>query len=347
MNTADVVKMRLANQLLTGSSYTKPEEIVSWLVAMQAQEYMQSKWAIALRLPSATDQMIDRVFQDGKILRTHLMRPTWHFVTPADIHWLLKLTAPRVHQANAFMYRKLELEKKLFKRSVNVLIKALEGGKYLTRDELNNYLKQKKIFAEGHRLSYIMMYAELEGIICSGPRKGKKFTYALLEERVPQVKALTRQEALAAFTQRYFTSRGPATAKDFSYWSGLTMQEVKKGIHTLPKDFISEKINDQEYIFKPSALSDQKKLATFLMADYDEYGMSYKDRSVIFVPESARDGNPVFNHMLVIDGKLAGTWKPYADKKKITVETAPFIKLNKTQTQAVKNAVKKYITFFS
>ncbi|HXQ33145.1 MAG TPA: crosslink repair DNA glycosylase YcaQ family protein, partial [Anaerolineales bacterium] len=126
-----------------------------------------------------------------------MLRPTWHFVAPADIRWVLALTAPRVQAVNAYMYRKLEMDNALFKRSNTALTKALRGGKELTRVELASALQQAGIPTVGElRMGYIMMRAELDAVVCSGARRGKQYTYALLEERVPPVKKLDRDEAL-------------------------------------------------------------------------------------------------------------------------------------------------------
>ncbi len=288
MKVKDIITRRLVNQQLIDSSLSSPHEVVNCLVAMQAQEYAMAKWAIDLRLPGSKESEIEHAFNNGIILRTHLMRPTWHFVAPEDIRWLLKLTASRVHALNSYMYRECDLDMKLLNRCNDHLTKFLQGGKHLTRNEIKVLLAQKKILAEGPRLSYIMMYAELEGIVCSGSRKGKQFTYALLEERVPKFPSLTRVEALTNFMSRYFQSRGPATLQDFTNWSGLTMKDAKEGLSHLNTDFISQLFNGQEYwystktdtrtVIAPKAIKSQ---ATFLLPDYDEYGMGYKDRSAI------------------------------------------------------------------
>ena len=224
MAAFDIAKQRLGNQGLIQSAFDNPVDVVSWLGAVQSQDYFGAKWALGLRIPNAIDDSIEKAFQNGSFLRTHLMRPTWHFVTPADIRWLLKLTAPRVHATNAFMYRKTELDQKVFKRSNAVIEKALQGSKQLTRDELRDVFTKAGIKTEGEqRMAYLLMQAELDGVICSGPRKGKQFTYMLLEERVPLVRELTREEALIELTKRYFTSRGPASVQDYAKWSGLTI----------------------------------------------------------------------------------------------------------------------------
>src|SRR5688572_14802451 len=330
MTTADILRIRLDNQQLSATNLKTPVEVVQWMGAMQAQEYAMSKWAIGLRLKDVSESLIEKAFNDGAILRTHVMRPTWHFVAPEDIRWLLALTAPRVHQASSYMYRQLNLTPALFKKSNDVIAKTLEGGKHLTRTELQKVLKQKKITAAGFHLGYLMMYAELEQVICSGPRQGKQFTYALLDERVPPVKSISRDEALSKLAHRYFTSRGPATIQDFSYWSGLTVKDAVAGAETLGSTFNREVVNGKEYIFMaPSSKKKTKLDSTFLMPDYDEYGMSYKDRSALTSKklESPR-ASIVFNRMLVIDGKIEGTWQRTLNKDRVDVEIVPFTPLS-------------------
>lgn len=349
MNTTDILRFRLFNQQIAKPVFNKPAEVVSWLVAMQAQEYAMAKWAIGLRLPQATDSMIETAFAKGDILRTHLMRPTWHFVTPKDIRWLLQLTAPRVEAINAYTYREQKLDSKIFKRSNDIIAKALEGGNHLMRTELQAILKQKKIIADGVRLSCLMMKAELEGIICSGARRGNQHTYALLDERAKPLKALTKKEALFQFAQRYFTTRGPATVKDFASWSGLSITEAKEGAGMLPKKLIREKINEQEYIFLPAITDAGNIQSSFLMPDYDEYGMSYKDRSALFDQafdlSVFKNGNPFFNRMIILDGKIEGTWKRVIKNNAVTIETVPFKPLTKVNQQALARAIKKYCEF--
>jgi hypothetical protein len=187
MTLSQVATQRMINQQIARSDCKNPQDVVKYMVAMQAQEYAWAKWAISLRLPGSTEIDIEKSFNKGLILRTHLLRPTWHFVSPADIRWLLKLTAPRVDAINGYMYRQLELDAKVFKKSHDIIVKELEGGKHLTRNALNQVLQKKKVKADGLRLGYLFMKAELEGILCSGPRAGRQFTYALLEERVPKI----------------------------------------------------------------------------------------------------------------------------------------------------------------
>ena len=354
MSPSDIIPHRLFNQQIAVTNFTKPAEIVAWLGAMQAQEYAMSKWAIGLRIPSLKDADVEKSFNEGSILRTHVLRPTWHFVTPEDIRWMLALTASRVHAFSAYYYRRDGLDQKIFKKCNDVLVKTLQGGNFLTRTALQAALAKAKIIAGGTKLGHIMMYAELDGIICSGPRQGKQFTYALLDERAPATKSLTRKEALTKLTRRYFTSRGPATLQDFAWWSGLTIKEIAEGIALLGKQISSEKINGQDYYFASGQpITPNRKWQTcFLMGDYDEYGISYKDRSAIFMDKTiakaknARQANFVYNRMIIVDGKIVGAWKPIATKKELTVDTVFFQDLKKAKHLEVAKAIKRYVSFF-
>jgi hypothetical protein len=350
MKLSEIIFHRLLNQQIAQTRFKKPEGIVSALGALQAQEYAMSKWAIGLRLPGSTDAVIEKAFNEGKIIRTHLLRPTWHFVAPEDLRWMLELTAPRVHAINAFMYRKTGLDDRIFRRCHQIIRKELDGGKHLTRDTLNTALEKQKIVSDGVRLSCIMMHAELEGLICSGQRLGKQFTYALLEERIPPVKKIKKDEALHKLTDRYFRSRGPATLQDYVTWSGLTVRDARNGIGSLGKEFVHETISGNEYIFIPADIPDMKKMQTsFLMPDYDEYGMGYKDRSAIFndakYKAAVSRGNPVFNRMIILDGIIEGTWQRVVKGKNIGIEVAPFEKLSRAKQKTMDKAVERFRNF--
>lgn len=343
---------RLYNQQIAVSSFTNDVGIVSYLGAMQAQDYGMAKWAIGLRVPGLVDSDIEAAFNKGEILRTHVLRPTWHFVSPEDIHWMIELTAPRINALSAYYYRATELDAKVFKKTNNVITKALMDNNYLTRAALQKLLEKAKIKAEGQRLSYIMMRAELDAIICSGPRQGKQFTYALIAERAPNAKSLPKQEALAALTLRYFTTRGPATLNDYTTWSGLSMQDAKEGVKLLGNKLNTEQIDDITYIFGEHQAHTQpagKIQKTFLLPDYDEYAISYKDRTLLFgnrkSQANTKDDNPVFYHSLIVDGVAAGVWQKATNKKVVDVEITLTQKLSKLKHQAVDKAVKKYLAF--
>jgi hypothetical protein len=352
MTIPELINYRLSGQRLTSSSFKEPQEIVSWLGAMQSQDFGMAKWAIGLRLPGANEATVEKAFNDGLILRTHILRPTWHFVTPMDIRWMLNLTAPRVHAFCASYYRKNELDAKAFKKCMEILVKNLGGGNHLTRAELQSALKKKKIIADNLRMGFILMYAELEGIICSGPKKGKQFTYSLLEERASPGKKQNREESLAMLTQRYFASRSPATVQDFAWWSGLTIKDSTEGVAMHGKKLIRETIEGKQYILDPSITVELTK-PSFLMPDYDEYGISYKDRSAFAKPAFKKiNGNQAssfgfgITHAVIIDGLVEGSWQKVTIKKSVEIETSFPKPLNKRKEQAVKASIKRYKEFF-
>jgi hypothetical protein len=347
----DITRYRLHNQFLSQTNFTEPDAVVAALGAVQAQDYAGGKWGLGLRMIGATDAALDQAFNEGRILRTHILRPTWHFVAPEGIRWMLALSAPRVHTANGFMYRQQELEQTIIKKSYGVLEKVLKGGKYLTRQELGSAFEKAGIKkAQGIRLGYFIISAELDGIICSGPRRGKQFTYALLEERVPKTKTLKRDEALAELTRRYFATRGPATLHDFTWWSGLTMADAKEGIEAIKEQFVSEEIDGKTYWFDSSVSPVKEKSPTaHLLPNYDEYFIGFKDRSAI--GEVAKQANIRANdpsflaHVIVLDGQVVGGWKRVIMRDKALVEFTPLVKLTKDQEQAVDRAASQYSEF--
>jgi hypothetical protein len=345
MTPADIARLRLFNQHIDGVRFTQPAELVAWLGAVQSQDYAGAKWALGLRLPGAVDDEIERAFSAGAILRTHVMRPTWHFVAPADIRWMLALTAPRVHAISDYYYRKTELDAALFARGADILTRELQGGHERTRDELRDALERDGVATQGPlRLGYIMMRAELEGLICSGARRSKQFTYALLEERVPPARSLERDEALAELTRRYFISHGPATTRDFSWWSGLTSADVRRGLEIAGSELQREEIEGQTYWLAPSALPAREAIQTaHLLPNYDEYGVSYQDRSAIFDP--ANLDQFIFSHILIVNGNILGSWKRSLTKRAVTVELNAFATLTEGQRQAVTEAAHRYGAF--
>jgi DNA glycosylase AlkZ-like len=350
MKTLEVTIQRLRNQRLSHTKFKTPHEVVQWLGAVQAQDYAGAKWALAQRMTDTTDAVLDHAFNEGSILRTHVLRPTWHFVTPENIRWLLKLTAPRVLVKLATMDRQLELDRATIKRSNTIFVKTLQDGKQLTRTELEYIFQERGVNTTDLRMTYLMIHAELDGVICSGERRGKQFTYALLDERAPQTKSLTRDEALAEIVRRYFTSRGPARLQDFTWWSGLTMAEAKNGIEMVKSQLVSETIDDQAYWFSAAGSNQKEKSTTaYLLPNYDEYIVGYTSRSLIY--DASHDnkldarGNVLFQNTIVIDGQVVGTWKRTRKKNEAIVELTSFTKLTKAEKQAVDQAAERFGKF--
>ena len=351
MNILDIAHQRLLNQHIVGTPFEKPADAVAWLGAVQAQDYAAAKWALGLRMQNSTDEIIEQAFTDGTILRTHVMRPTWHFVLPADIRWMLALTAPRVKAAIAHYDRTLGLDDTIFTQSNTLLAKALQGGKQLTRAELASVLQQAGIAIDNvQRTGHVLMHAELDGIICSGARRGKQFTYALLDERTPQARTLDRGEALAEFARRYFTSRGPATLQDFVWWSGLTVADAKTGLEMVTSQLMHEVVDGQTYWFSSSTSpTNDLSQTVYLLPNYDEYIVGYTDRSAIFDASHTQHldarGNVLFQHTIVLNGRVVGTWKRTLKKDEVILTPSLFTPLTKDETRALAASIKRYGEF--
>jgi hypothetical protein len=271
-------------------------------------------------------------------------------VTPADIRWMLALTAPRVHAINGTMYRKLELDSAIFKRCNAVLIKTLSGGQHPTRDELRDVLQSAGIDSQdNYRMSYLVMQAELDGIICSGPRRGKQFTYALLDERAPEMRVLERNEALAELANRYFLSRGPATVHDFAKWSGLTLADARLGLEAVQAQLQNEEIDGRTYWFPRSFLAPVgKSPIAYLLSVYDEYISGYKGLHTVANAETAAKMNELGNalgYILLVDGQVVGTWKRTFRKDSVLIQPNLFRALDEVEIPALATAAQKYGDF--
>jgi hypothetical protein len=346
LTNLDIAHRRLDQQYIAGTALENPYDVVNWLGAVQAQDYLGAMWALGLRMQNATDAVIERAFAEGTILRTHVLRPTWHFVTPADIRWMLELTAARVKAKMAHMDRQFELDNALFLCSNAVLAKALQGGKQLTRVELGAALTQAGIAIEGLRLQQIVMHAELDAVLCSGPRRGKQFTYMLLDERAPQARRLNRDEALAELTQRYYTGHGPATVRDFVWWSGLTAADAKAGLDMVASHLVHEVIDGHTYWFSASIPPvAESRQAAFLLPTFDEFLVGFDS-----FDKSRRGGrtaseNIPFNSPVVIGGQVVGSWRRTLKKGTVVIELAPFAPLTAAESEAVNGAAQRYGQF--
>lgn len=349
MTPEDILKLRLQNEQLTQRSFKTPQEVVGWFGAVQSQDYANAKWAVGQRIPNVFDEDMEEAFNAGEILRTHVMRPTWHFVAPQDIRWIIQLTAPRVNVIMNYYNKQMGIDTELRQKGNAIIAKALEGGKSLIREELGEAIEQHGILAKGQRLGHFMMNAELDAIICSGPRRGKQFTYMLIEERAPRVKKLSMDEALAELVKRYFQSHGPATVKDFVWWSGLTTGDVKKGIAMQHPHLRSFKYDSLEYWYFDTVTKSNATDAAYLLPNYDEYTIAYKERDLFYPPADAKTfdqrENPIFNHTLVMHGRIVGMWRRPLQKKRSEIEVMFLKKLNAEEEILFQNALQKYSSF--
>jgi hypothetical protein len=352
MTARDISRLRLSNQRLSRATIARPADVVGWLGAVQAQDFAGAKWAVGVRMRSASDAAVERAFNTGSILRTHILRPTWHFVLPADIRWMLDLTAPRVKAGLASRHRQLGLDAATLKGSNAAVERALRDGAQLTRDELREALGRAGIAADGVRMAHIMGRAELDGIVCSGPRRGKQFTYALLD--APAGPQLTRDEALARLASRYFASRGPATLHDLANWAGLTLADARTGLQAVEGELRRDVVDDRTYWSSAAsparaATPDRRASArALLLSIYDEYVSGYKDRSAIVAPGDSGKlwprGNAVTS-IVVLDGRIVGTWRRRLNVKAVRVEPRFFAPPPGAAKRAAAAAARRYAAF--
>lgn len=346
MTEKDILAQRLYVQQLNSSWFTTVGQLISWFGAIQSQDYQGAKWAIGQRL-SISDKKVEESFNNGEILRTHVMRPTWHFISPEDIVWMQALTSTRVGRLMNYYNKKLGLNGEVFKNTQEVMIDALQELQYLTRTELSEKLNEKGLSFKGQALGHVVMQAELDGILCSGPRRGKQFTYALIEERAPHAKKLSSDESLELLVRKYFQSHGPATIRDFCWWSGLSAAEAKLGIE------MNRNINSLElekniyYFFEMKSQSFKDKI--YLLPNYDEYGIAYKLRDLFLketgyrIPPNA--GQMIFSHLIIYEGKLLGLWRRTFTNDSVDVDTTFFHKPKAHVMNLVKEEIERYKKF--
>ncbi len=309
---------------------------------------MMGKWAIGLRVSGSTDQIIEKALNRGDILRTHLMRPTWHFVSREDIYWILELTAPRVRSALRSRQKQLEITPEVEKKSNELLVTTISKNGYSTREDIVDAFKKAKFSLSENRMAHLLLIAELEGLICSGEIRKNKPSYALLEERVPQKKLFPREESLARLTKKYFTSHGPAELKDFAWWSGLTVKDAAAGLEMVKQGLRSEKMDGRTFWMDPSAVSDPGTDTVILLPAFDEYIISYRDRSaVITEAEHLRNiaGNGMFWPVILVDGRAAGIWKRTVKNDKVIIELNYFKKPTRALIGKVKQSAGLYADF--
>ena len=333
-------------------------EAVGWFGAVQSQDYPAAKWALGQRIRGAVDGDIDKAFDRGDILRTHVMRPTWHFVLPRDIRWIQELTSQRVMAGLAGRHRTLELDARTVARAADLFGEALAGGKFMTRTELGEVLTAAGVAIDGQRLPHLIASAEHANVITSGPRRGKQFTYALLADRARKARTLEREEALKHLTITYFRSHGPAQMRDFGWWSGLSIQEIRKGIHLADKELQHEEIDGNDHWSgADDAGRGRASGVAHLLPNFDEYTVAYRDRSALLDPKVPfdaasfayyRDASPmggILSNVVTIGGRVRGAWSRVLAPGRVKVDVKSLAPLISSEGAAVRRAAARFGRF--
>jgi hypothetical protein len=350
MNTAELLNIRLYNQLFSTHDMKEPHEIVSWMGAMQSQALDQAKWAIGARLENKNVKDIDEALNTGRIIRTHILRPTWHFVSAEDIHWMFDLSSLRLRPIYRSYAKIYGADESLIYRTIPVLEKVLMGGKHFTKQEIGDALLEQNVTLDDGHLKLTISYAEREGVLVNGRLKGNKQTFTLLEEWVPRKQTICKEEALERLARRYFTSHGPATVPDFVWWSGLTITECRQGIEMIKSDFICETINGRDFWIRndvnvPPTDGD----SALLLPSFDEFVVSYKDRSEII--EDTHYGkvmtkNGLFSPTIMLNGEIIGSWKKVGLKGSPRIELSFFEKTSKKKQDLFKSEIRRLENFY-
>ncbi len=315
-----IAARRTAAQWLRLPQRRTPAELVGWCGAVQSQDLPLAKWSIGQRLAGCTEQEVADALTDGSMLRTHVLRPTWHFVARDDLRWMLALTAPHVLVKLRPYDARAGLHEPTAAKGAKAIETAIDRRGALTRAELAQVLRTSGLGDVTNWLvGHVLMHAELRGIICSGPARGAQQTYALLDERAPARSTLTHDEALAELARRYFRSHAPATALDFRWWSGLSAAEARRGIDALGDLVEPASVAGSTYIVWRDAVVPRGSARTaHLLQPFDELVVAYSEsRHVVDRAGLVRDRKPdgLLTRSVVVDGQVAGRWSRTLDRR--------------------------------
>lgn len=346
-----IANIRILSHQLANPQFDSAIDLVRWMGAVQAQDYNMSKWAIGIRLKEGTIHNVEQALERGEILRTHVMRPTWHFVAAEDIRWLIGLTGERVKKAYTAYAGRQDISENQYAKCVCQIEKILEGNRHLTRQELGEELQSAGLGNDASKANHFINRAEALGVICSGVDKNKKATYALLEERVPPTKPLLKDEALALLATRYFSSHSPASLQDFIWWSGLTATEAKQGIRHIESELIHDRyVGEALYVHQSWNDNSPVNQVLHLLPSYDEYLISYKNRTAVLDLKhhpKAFNNFGIFYPVIVYNGQVIGNWKKVTTKSKIKIETSFFEKNIKVDKKLLHEAEGRYLNYLS
>lgn len=342
----DIAHQRLCAQHLAEPAASAPE-LVARMLAMQAQEYIDALWAVGQRVRGGTEAAVERALAAGEILRTHPMRGTHHFVAREDLRWLMALMGPVNIRRNARRERELGLTEKTLARAVALLDRELTGGNHLARAEVAALLERSGISPEGQRLPHIVYRAELESVVCSGVRKGKQVTFARFDERVPPSRPRAREVALADLARRYFATRGPATRKDFLWWSQLSAADADAGMERIAGE-LETIVADGRELLRAGAPAGGEPPRALLLPPYDEYTVAYADRSAVGAVPAHVTGFPATSRLgfnLVLDGQVVGSWTRRLEGGTAAIVLAPFRRIAAEDRALLVEEARRYARF--
>ena len=313
------VAIRLLNQQLVAPQFSDPAEVVSYMGAMQAQEYRMMRWAVEMRTRKPSAKAFKRAFDSGQIIRLHLMRGTWQLVSAEDYWLMIDLFAPKaIAVTKGWMSsNRISIPDNELYHVRDILAQTAADLGSVTKEDLVRALAEKDISLDDHRLSYHIRMAEMSGTLCSGELLPMKASYALTANKVKPIVQMDKDEALAYFTRKYFQSRQPATLEDFVWWSGLNISDCRKGIELLGNTIHVERWKGRDYYLTDDCRTRGFRKGKFLLIpSYDEYLIGYKSRDIVLPPEHrhhAHNNSGIFQPVIAYDGTICGNWSPFKD----------------------------------
>jgi hypothetical protein len=340
-----VVRRRMAAQRLMGAPFGSAAEAVAWSGAVQAQEYAEALWSVGMRAGDHSADDVEAACDRGEILRTHVLRPTWHFVAAGDLRWLLRLTGARVQAKTAGRRRELGLDDATLARCNDALATVLGDGDPRTRRELGAALEAAGIDLAGQRLPHALGHAELDGVIASGPRRGKQHTYLLVEGRVPAAPQRSREADVAELVRRYFTSHGPATLRDFAWWSGLTMADGRAGLAALGEELVAQERDGTLWICAaaPAPGDGPDAAQAFLLGTFDELTVAHRDLRNVHA--DGRATNELLTRPILVDATTVGGWTRRLARREVTIEAVLDAAPDERQGAALRAAADRFGAF--
>jgi hypothetical protein len=341
----DIARWRLRNQNLVWPYAVSAREAVGSLLAVQAENPSQAAWAVASRTQKPDQADLATLLSDGAVLRTHVLRPTWHFVRAKDIGWLLDLTGPRIRRVTGQQLRNVHgLDERSIDQAAAAVTEALASRGQLTRAQLADELRERGIAGSGQMLMILLAHAELDGLICSGRVADGEHTYALMGERVPAPRRLGRTEALAELALRYFTGHGPATERDLAYWATLTLTDVRAGLQQVGDQLASFPHEGRTYWHAPGdAPGGPQEPAGHLLQILDEIYRGYQDsRWVLDATGDVPRAREAAAGMALVDAQLLAAMRRTIVHDHVQFDLRPYRALTPPQIEALDQAARRY-----
>jgi len=351
MTPDELLHIRLYNQLLSLHELKEPREVVAHMGAMQSQALEMAKWAIGARLQNSSAKEITDALNKGEVIRTHILRPTWHFVAAEDLRWMYALSYPRLKPVYRSYAKMLGADESLLYPHIPLIEELLSGGRHLTKQEIGVALAERGVILDDDHLSLLLSFTELEGIIVNGELTGSRQTFTLLDEWAPRIPDISREEALEQLARKYFTSHGPATLQDFAWWSNLQVTECRQALEMIRPYFIRESVDGREcWMRNDTQTPPSDHASALLLAPFDEYVVSYKDRSEMIEEahySKVMTKNGIFSPTIMLNGRIIGFWKKSMKKNVPQITLTFFEKVPKKTIRLFQPEIKRLEKFYA